>query len=179
MYQVYHKNSNASSVKAWGYTQILANEGAYWMEMDILNQMSEIIDDARETDVQADRTALYEKAMGYVLDLAVELPVYQRKQLYAYNGNIIDASSFPEEINPYSTPLDRLWEIKFSENAASAGSDSGAAVAIILVCAAVVGGGIAFYILNKKNHKQAYVIPVSEIDECDLEAYYALYKKKR
>ena len=179
MYQVYHKNSNASSVKAWGYTQILANEGAYWMEMDILNNMSEIIDDARETDVQSERTALYEKAMGYVLDLAVELPVYQRKQLYAFNANIIDASTFPAEINPYSSPLDRIWEIKFSENAASAGSDSGATIAIILVCAAVVGGGIAFYILNKKNQKQAYVIPVSEIDECDLDAYYALYKKKR
>ena len=67
------------------------------MEMDILNKMSEIIDNARETDVQADRTALYEEAMGYVLDLAIELPVYQRKQLYAYNANIIDRDSFPDE----------------------------------------------------------------------------------
>ena len=78
MYQVYHKNSNASSVRAWGYNAILSND-SYWMEQDILDQMSEIIDDARETDDQAVRTALYEQAMSYVLDLAVELPVYQRQ----------------------------------------------------------------------------------------------------
>ncbi|MBR5140039.1 MAG: hypothetical protein IKV16_03185, partial [Clostridia bacterium] len=122
MYQVYHKNSNASSVKAWGYNYILANEEAYWMESDILNKMSEIIDNARETDVQEDRAALYEEAMGYVLDLAIELPVYQRKQLYAYNANIIDSNSFPEEVNPYSSPLDRIWEIKLNSGASAGAS---------------------------------------------------------
>ena len=77
--------------------------------------MSELIDDARETDDQAERTALYEKAMGYVLDLAVELPVYQRMVLYAYNSNVIDASSMPSEINPYTSPLDHIWEIEFAD----------------------------------------------------------------
>ena len=52
--------------------------------------------------------------MGYVLDLAVELPVYQRDVLYAYNSNIINSSSLPTEVNPYSTPLDRIWEVEFA-----------------------------------------------------------------
>ena len=180
MYQVYHKNSNASSVKAWGYNQILANESAYWMEMDILNNMSEIIDDARETDVQADRTALYEEAMGYVLDLAVELPVYQRKQLYAYNANVIDSTSFPTELNPYSTPLDRLWEIKFAEGAGTAGSGGSGLVVGICIGAVVLGGGAAVACLvYNKNKKHGYVIPINKIDPEDLDAYYALYNKKR
>ena len=116
MYQVYHKNSTATSVYAWGYREILSNESTYWMETDILNDLSDIIDDARETEDRKLRTEYYEEAMGYVLDLAVELPVYQRKVLYAYNTNVIDASSMPSasEINPYSSPLDRIWEIKFA-----------------------------------------------------------------
>ena len=53
--------------------------------------------------------------MGYILDLAVELPVYQRQVLYAYNAKVIDASSMPSEINPYTSPLDHIWELKFAE----------------------------------------------------------------
>ena len=52
--------------------------------------------------------------MGYVLDLAVELPVYQRDVLYAFNTNVIDETSVPSDINPYSSPLDRIWELKFA-----------------------------------------------------------------
>ena len=177
MYQVYHKNSNASSVRAWGYNQILSNESSYWMEMEILNEMSEIIDDARETDDRTERTALYEKAMGYVLDLAVELPVYQRKQLYAYNANVIDSASFPEEINPYSSPLDRIWEIKFNPNASAAsGGGSGLVIAIIAVAVAIIGAGTAVIITKKKKSGQGYRIPLSEIDEEDLDDFRAIKK---
>ena len=179
MYQVYHKNSNASSVRAWGYNQILANEGAYWKEMEILNELSEIIDDARETDVRADRIALYEEAMGYVLDLAIELPVYQRKQLYAYNANIIKAESFPEDINPYSTPLDRIWEIEFTGNAATAtSSDSGVVVGLCVGAVVIAGGAAAAFVFFRKKRKVGYVIPIEQIDEEDLNDYYAFYNKK-
>ncbi len=180
MYQVYHKNSNASSVKAWGYNYILANESAYWMEMDILNKMSEIIDNARETDVQADRTALYEEAMGYVLDLAIELPVYQRKQLYAYNANVVDSTSFPEEINPYSSPLDRIWEIKLNEGAATGGSSSsGLVIGIILGVTALAAAAVAGTVIYKKKRRIGYVIPVEQIDAEDLDAFYKFYKFKK
>lgn len=178
MYQVYHKNSNASSVRAWGYNAILAND-SYWMEQDILDQMSEIIDDARETDDQAVRTSLYEKAMGYVLDLAVELPVYQRQQLYAYNANIVDSASFPEDINPYSSPLDRLWEIKFNENASSsssAGGQVGMIIFMIIVVLGIVFAILSFAIPEEKRKalfvkKIPYVIPADQIDDEDLNDY--------
>ena len=114
MYQVYHKNSTATSVLAWGYREILASPTTYAKENEILNKLSEVIDDARETEDQAERTELYKEAMGYVLDLAVELPVYQRDVLYAYNSNIIKSESLPTEINPYTSPLDRIWEIELA-----------------------------------------------------------------
>lgn len=112
MYQVYHKNSSATSVYAWGYREILAGKSAYPEENRILNVLSEKIDAARETDDQSVRTGLYREAMSYVLDLAVEMPCYQRQVLYAYNSNVIDKNSLPEEINPYTSPLAKIWEIE-------------------------------------------------------------------
>ena len=112
MYQVYHKDSSATSTKAWGYNYLKTSGTAE--ELQILDNLSELIDQARETNDKATRTALYKEAMGYVLDLAVELPVYQRDVLYAFNTNVIDPSSVPSDINPYSSPLDRIWELKFA-----------------------------------------------------------------
>ncbi len=115
MYQVYHKDSQATSVKAWGYPYLLKNGSSD--ELDILDELSDLIDQGRETNDKELRKQIYKEAMGYVLDLAVELPVYQRDVLYAYNANVIDASSMPADdaLNPYSSPLDRIWDIKFAE----------------------------------------------------------------
>ena len=187
MYQVYHKNSNASSVRAWGYNAILSNPTSYHIEQGILNDLSQVIDDARETDDRETRTALYEEAMGYVLDLAVELPVYQRQQLYAYNAKILDPTSFPQDLNPYSSPLDRLWEIKFNEGVG--GSDgskgNGGIIAGGIGAALVVVAVVVFFTLPEKKRlailgiKRPYVIPVDDIDEEDMKDYNLLYKKNR
>ncbi len=115
MYQVYHKNSTATSTLAWGYREILASPASYPYENGILTELSAVIDEARETDDKSIRSDLYKEAMGYVLDLAVEMPVYQRNVLYAYDANVIDSASLPQEINPYTSPLDRLWEIEFAD----------------------------------------------------------------
>ena len=112
MYQVYHKDSSATSTLAWGYNH-LRNSGSA-EETQILNELSDLIDQARESNDQAVRSDLYEQAMGYVLDLAVELPVYQRDVLYAYNAKVINSNTIPSEINPYSSPLDRIWELEFA-----------------------------------------------------------------
>ena len=55
--------------------------------------------------------------MEQILDLAIELPVYQRSVLYAYNSKVISSDSLPDakELNPYSSPLDRIWEIEFAK----------------------------------------------------------------
>jgi len=114
MYQVYHKDSTATSTLAWGYNY-LKNSGTT-EELNILDDLSDLIDDARDTNDKAERSEIYKEAMGLILDLAIELPVYQRSVLYAYNSNVIDSKSMPEEseMNPYSSPLDRIWEIEFA-----------------------------------------------------------------
>lgn len=112
LYQVYHKNSTATSTLAWGYREILNNPAKYPTENSIINDLSDLIDEARETDDRTERSAIYEDAMKLILDLAVELPVYQRSVLYAYDSTVIDESTLPNEINPYTSPLERIWEIE-------------------------------------------------------------------
>ena len=116
LYQVYHKNSTATATLAWGYPSI-KNSSTRSQEQKILDELSELIDDARSTTDKDERTALYEEAMSKVLDLAIELPVYQRSTVYVYNAKIIKESSLPSasEMNPYTSPLDKIWEIEFAD----------------------------------------------------------------
>ena len=115
LYQVYHKDSTATSTLAWGYNYLKTSGTAE--ENAILDELSDLIDQARETNDKAVRSDLYQQAMEQILELAIELPVYQRSVLYAYNSKIIDSASLPteSEMNPYSSPLDRIWEIEFAK----------------------------------------------------------------
>ncbi|MBQ4053465.1 MAG: hypothetical protein IJD33_03905, partial [Clostridia bacterium] len=109
MYQVYHKDSKATSVYAWGYREIKTDPSRE--EYDIIyNQLSPLIDDARSIMDQELRKPMYEEAMELVLNLAIEMPVYQRKTLYAYNKNTLKGLN--DEVNPYSSPLEKIWEIE-------------------------------------------------------------------
>ncbi len=100
MYQVYHKDSTASSVKNWGYPQILRNAGnKYSTENEILAELSELIEKGRETEDQSKRKVFYETALTEVMKLAVELPTYQRDDLFAFNEKKIDTTTFtPSEL---------------------------------------------------------------------------------
>ena len=113
MYQVYHKNSTATSTNAWGYPTIKTSGSDE--EKRLLDELSDLIDDARELLDQNERTRIYKEAMLKVLSLAVELPVYQRSTLYVYNSKVLSSASIPAEINPYTSPLDRIWELEFAK----------------------------------------------------------------
>ena len=118
MYQVYHKDSTAGSTANWGYRAILANAGnKYSEELAIVNQLSEIIDLARETTVEKERAGFYKTALDLVMELAVELPTYQRSDLFAYNTNVIDVNSLTpaSELTPYNGPMSRIWEVSLNE----------------------------------------------------------------
>lgn len=115
MYQVYHMNSTATSVYAWGYREIKDNQALYSYEYNQIKALSNIIDEARTIDSSTEagkalRSAKYKDAMSIVLDLAVEMPVYQRETLYAYNAKSV--KGFTSEVNPYTSPLEKIWELE-------------------------------------------------------------------
>lgn len=118
MYQVYHKDSTAGSTSNWGYRAILKNANhKYDEELRIVNKLSEKIDTAREFTENDLRAPLYADALDLVMDLAVELPTYQRSDLFAFNTAIIDASTLQRgnQLTPYNGPLARLWEVSLNE----------------------------------------------------------------
>ncbi len=118
MFQVYHMDSQASSVKNWGYSQILGqtNAAAWGDEYDLVVELSGIIDAARAiNDNKPDgaRARLYHEALDVIMELAVEFPIYQRKDLFAYQSNLLDPSTLPTKVTPFSGLLARIWEIDY------------------------------------------------------------------
>ena len=160
MYQVYHIDSTAGSTANWGYRAIKANAGGkYDTELKLVKELSEIIDLARETLDPERREQYYAQALDIVMELAVELPTYQRSDLFAYNTNIIDVSTLTpkSELTPYNGPLNRIWEVGLNETegdaAGASGQNNGGMIAIIAVSAVVVAGGAGagvFFVVKKK-----------------------------
>ncbi len=118
MYQVYHIDSTAGSTANWGYRAIRKNAGGkYDTEYGLVKDLSDIIDLARETLDEKKRIEYYAQALDLVMELAVELPTYQRSDLFAYNTNIIDVSTLTpaSELTPYNGPMSRIWEVSLNE----------------------------------------------------------------
>lgn len=114
MFQVYHKDSTATSTLNWGYKQIKQNVGGkYDTELAMIEELSEIIDAARKTTNQDERAELYAEALDLVMQLAIELPTYQRNDLFAYNTDKIDVSTFTpdSELSPYRGLTSDLYRV--------------------------------------------------------------------
>lgn len=114
LYQIYHKDSKATSVKNWGYSTIYADTtGQFSYEQTIIDDLSELIEAGRATLDQNERMEIYAEALDLIMELAVELPTYQRNDLVVYNRTVIDASTLNP--NPTSTAgvYDRLWEVNY------------------------------------------------------------------
>ena len=121
MYQVYHKDSKATSVNNWNYTEILNNpEHDNWKDENaIIQELSDKIDSARKIDypdenlTRSERKNIYANCLDLVMDLAVEFPTYQRCDLCAYNKNVIDAKTLPSVINHNTGVLWKIWEVGY------------------------------------------------------------------
>ena len=111
MYQVYHQDSKATSILNWGYDHIAKDGSAE--EKVLVKDISTLIDAGRETIVAAERAQIYREASDLVMDLAVELPVYQRYDMNVYNNKILDVSTFKKNPTPFAGPLSEMWKVSF------------------------------------------------------------------
>ena len=116
MYQVYHRDSMAGATANWGYRAIRLNAGnKYYREVATVEELSQKIDEAREVLEPKARKPIYKECLDLVMQLAVELPTYQRMDMYAYNKNILDESTMTPQadLTPFNGLLNRLWEVSF------------------------------------------------------------------
>ena len=77
--------------------------------------MALLIEDARATMDQNERKGYYAEALDLVMELAVELATYQRKNLFIWNSAVIDSSTLCEA-TAYQSPLSKIWEVSLAES---------------------------------------------------------------
>lgn len=126
MYQVYHKDSQATSITAWGYRYVFSsefkeldaknNKYGYDDQRTMINDLSELIDQGRETDVTSIRKDIYTKALDKLMELAVEFPTYQRRAYYIWRKGVFKESTLVSgaDVTSYQSPLSRIWEVELA-----------------------------------------------------------------
>lgn len=116
MYQIYHKDSNATSVSNWGYPQIKNNKTLYATEWALIQNLSDLIDEGRSTNDQQERTEIYAEALDLIMQLAVEMPTYQRCDMAAYNAGVLNRATMTSdtELSPYNGLISRIWELNYN-----------------------------------------------------------------
>jgi peptide/nickel transport system substrate-binding protein len=114
MFQVYHQDSKATSVTAWGYPYIFKNSAYFPTEIGIIAELSRLIDLGRSYLEDNTRKPIYAAALDEVMKLAVELPTYQRVNLFAYRTDVFKVSTLTpkNDVGPYNGLLSRLWEVE-------------------------------------------------------------------
>ncbi len=113
MYQVYHKDSTAGSTLNWGYNEIKADKSKYSYEWGIIEELSELIDRARTFVDNAPRAQIYAEALDLIMELAVEMPTYQRNDLTVFNNTKIDSSTLNQNPTAFDGIFSKIWEVGY------------------------------------------------------------------
>ena len=118
MYQVYHKDSTAGSTLNWGYKAIKKDKSKYSYEWNVIEELSKLIDEGRQSidnSKNGTRAQVYRRALDKVMELAVEMPTYQRNDLTVYNGEKIDSSTLNQNPTAYDGLFSRIWEVGYTK----------------------------------------------------------------
>ena len=93
---------------AWSTTpdpdmfQIYHSEGGSAGHYNIKEpELDELVMEARTSTDQTYRKAVYKEALDYVVDYAVEIPVYQRQEGIVYSTARIDTNSWVKDSTSY------------------------------------------------------------------------------
>lgn len=116
MYQIYHKDTTATSRYNWNYDEILNDStGKFDYEKEVIGELSDLIEAGRETNNRQERTEIYAQALNLIMDLAVELPTYQRNDLAVFNSEIINPKTLNQEQElKYSSPVTEIWLVNYN-----------------------------------------------------------------
>lgn len=131
MYQVYHYESAAESVISNGIKWLQANGNNDELgtleitkldgSVETMNQtqaveyLAELIEEGVKYMSAEERKPIYEKALEVLAQLSIEIPTYQRKNMFAYDNTVIDATTLSTTITPYWGPLAEIWKLSFVE----------------------------------------------------------------
>lgn len=131
MYQVYHFESQAESVISNGIKWLHANgndndlgtidvvklngQTVTMNQTEALVYLAELIEEGTKYMLAEERKPIYSKALEVLAQLAIEIPTYQRKNLFVYDGTFVDGTSLNSTVTPYWSPLVEIWKVKFAK----------------------------------------------------------------
>ncbi len=115
MFQNYHKDSTASALKNW-YCQGMLDDttGQFDDEKLLIEDLAKLIEEGRQTNNRDERAAIYAEALDVVMQLAIELPTYQRNDLAVYNTDVIDVNTLNQNPSYNEGVVSRIWEVDYN-----------------------------------------------------------------
>lgn len=100
-----------------------ARSGLYYLfqngsdeEKAMLRELNELIMAGRQTLDMEERKTIYKRALELSTGLAVEVPTYQRKNMFVYNHEVIKTSSLQtgDDVTPFHSPLVYIWNVELN-----------------------------------------------------------------
>jgi len=100
-----------------------ARSGLYWLfkngsdeEKAMLTELNELIMAGRSTLDTEERKAIYKRALELSTGLAVEVPTYQRKNMFVYNKEVIKADTLfsGDDVTPFQSPISFIWNVELN-----------------------------------------------------------------
>ena len=129
MYQVYHYMSSAESVKSNGIKYLQENGTSADLgtievtkldgttetmtQAEALTYLAELIEEGLKYMSVEERAPIYQKALEVLAQLNIELPTYQRKNMFAYNNTVIDGTTLSATVTPYWGPIAQVWKLSY------------------------------------------------------------------
>lgn len=100
-----------------------SSTGLYWLyengsdeEKAMLRELNELIIAGRSTIDNEERKAIYKRALELSTGLAVEIPTYQRKNMFVYNKEVIKSDTLfsGDDVTPFQSPLSYIWNVELN-----------------------------------------------------------------
>ena len=117
MYALWHPNSTAAAMRNWGIDGIVNGEFGCLEQQHIVGRIEYFIDLSRSTLDRTVRRGHIRNALDYAMELAVELPTYNRSDMFVWNYAIIDSATLNlVYATAFANPLAYIWNISFHAN---------------------------------------------------------------
>ncbi len=96
-------------------------KGLYWLYQNgsdeqkaLLMELNELIDAGRSTLDVEERKVIYAQALELSTSTATEIPTYQRKNMYVFNKEVINADTLfsGEDVTPFQSPISYIWDVE-------------------------------------------------------------------
>ncbi len=76
--------------------------------------LTDLIEQAEAAIDTDERKELYEEAAELWTGLALEIPLYNKKDMYIFDGSVLDASTLTDGATAFISPVSCIWNVEFA-----------------------------------------------------------------